>query len=239
MSTEPVLPSNCLVLSSPSPPAFNLSQHQGLFQWVIDCSITFHILHQHKSSNLQRLRTYNFSGIIPLNCPLYYLKVYLHPTCPFTPFQKQKLSSSSVVTPWTWTILCGLFLGVGLCTALLSYISSLLHPVCLSPPAIRYRLVLPIASLSSATSHSVSFMARLGQERHVHRLLPTSPPSGQSFPLAATDFFKPDLIISCQFSFFLVFVQHLTILTTLFSYYFGPFWVLEYYFPVSPPLPIK
>ena len=27
-------PSNHLILSVPSPPAFNLSQHQGLFQWV-------------------------------------------------------------------------------------------------------------------------------------------------------------------------------------------------------------
>ena len=34
MSIELVLPSNHLILSSPSPPAFNLSQHQGLFQWV-------------------------------------------------------------------------------------------------------------------------------------------------------------------------------------------------------------
>ena len=28
------MPSNHLILSSSSPPAFNLSQHQGLFQWV-------------------------------------------------------------------------------------------------------------------------------------------------------------------------------------------------------------
>ena len=32
MSIESVMPSNHLILSSPSPPAFNLSQHQGLFQ---------------------------------------------------------------------------------------------------------------------------------------------------------------------------------------------------------------
>ena len=32
MSIELVMPSNHLTLSSPSPPAFNLSQHQGLFQ---------------------------------------------------------------------------------------------------------------------------------------------------------------------------------------------------------------
>ena len=34
MSIESVMPSNHLTLSSPSPPAFSLSQHQGLFQWV-------------------------------------------------------------------------------------------------------------------------------------------------------------------------------------------------------------
>ena len=31
-STESVMPSNHLILSSPSPPALNLSQHQGLFK---------------------------------------------------------------------------------------------------------------------------------------------------------------------------------------------------------------
>ena len=34
MSIELVTPSNHLILSSPSPPALNLSQHQGLFKWV-------------------------------------------------------------------------------------------------------------------------------------------------------------------------------------------------------------
>ena len=33
-SIESVMPSNRLILSSPSPPAFNLSQHQGLFKSV-------------------------------------------------------------------------------------------------------------------------------------------------------------------------------------------------------------
>ena len=32
MSIELVMPSNHLILLSPSPPAFNLSQHQGLFK---------------------------------------------------------------------------------------------------------------------------------------------------------------------------------------------------------------
>ena len=34
MSIESVMPSSHLILSSPSPPAFNRSQHQGLFKWV-------------------------------------------------------------------------------------------------------------------------------------------------------------------------------------------------------------
>ena len=34
MSITLVMPSNHLILSSPSPPTFNPSQHQGLFQWV-------------------------------------------------------------------------------------------------------------------------------------------------------------------------------------------------------------
>ena len=34
MSIESVMPFNYLILSSPSPPTFSLSQHQGLFQWV-------------------------------------------------------------------------------------------------------------------------------------------------------------------------------------------------------------
>ena len=33
-SIESVMPSNHLILSSPSPPAFNLAHYQGLFQWV-------------------------------------------------------------------------------------------------------------------------------------------------------------------------------------------------------------
>ena len=34
ISTESVMLSNHLILLSPSPPTFSLSQHQGLFQWV-------------------------------------------------------------------------------------------------------------------------------------------------------------------------------------------------------------
>ena len=34
MSIKSVMPSNLIILSSPSPSAFNFSQNQGLFQWV-------------------------------------------------------------------------------------------------------------------------------------------------------------------------------------------------------------
>ena len=34
ISIESVMPSNHLILSSPSPPAFHLSQHQDLFQCI-------------------------------------------------------------------------------------------------------------------------------------------------------------------------------------------------------------
>jgi len=34
MSIESMMPSNHLSLSSPSPPTFSTSQHQGLFRWV-------------------------------------------------------------------------------------------------------------------------------------------------------------------------------------------------------------
>ena len=39
MSIQSVMPSNHLILLSPSPPAFNLSQHQGLLYWSIRASV--------------------------------------------------------------------------------------------------------------------------------------------------------------------------------------------------------
>ena len=50
MSIEAVMPSNHLILSPPSPPIFNLSQHQGLFQWVSSAHQVAKVLEfQHQS----------------------------------------------------------------------------------------------------------------------------------------------------------------------------------------------
>ena len=52
VSIESVMPSNHLICHpSPSPPAFNLSQHQGLFQWISSSNqvarvLEFHLQHQ-------------------------------------------------------------------------------------------------------------------------------------------------------------------------------------------------
>ena len=54
MSIESVMPSNHLILSSPSSPAFNLFQHQGLFKWVSSSHQVAKILEfqlQHQSFN--------------------------------------------------------------------------------------------------------------------------------------------------------------------------------------------
>ena len=52
-SLKLVMPSNHLILSSPSPPAFNLSQYQGLFHWVSSLHQMAKVLElqlQHQSS---------------------------------------------------------------------------------------------------------------------------------------------------------------------------------------------
>ena len=52
MSIELVLPSNHLILSSPSSPAFSLSKNQSLFQWVSSLhpvAKVWQLHHQHQS----------------------------------------------------------------------------------------------------------------------------------------------------------------------------------------------
>ena len=59
MSIKSVMPSNHLILSSPSPPAFNLSQHQGFsnesvlhIRWPKDWSFSFNISPSNEYSGL-------------------------------------------------------------------------------------------------------------------------------------------------------------------------------------------
>ena len=60
MSIESVMPSNHLILCPPSPPAFNLSQHQRVFQWVSSSNQVAKVLEfqlQHQSFN-------EYSGLV-------------------------------------------------------------------------------------------------------------------------------------------------------------------------------
>ena len=58
MSIESVISSNHIILSSPSPPAFNLSQHQGLFKWVSSSNQVAKVL------ELQHQSFHEYSGLI-------------------------------------------------------------------------------------------------------------------------------------------------------------------------------
>ena len=73
MSIESVMPLNHLILSSPSPPAFNLCQHQGLFhdladalciRWLKYWSFSFSICPSNEYSGLIFLRIDWFDLII-------------------------------------------------------------------------------------------------------------------------------------------------------------------------------
>ena len=65
------------LLSSPSPPAFNLSQYQGLFQWVSSSHqvaevLEFHLQHQ-SFQWIFKVDFLNDSGIIILSCYIWIL----------------------------------------------------------------------------------------------------------------------------------------------------------------------
>ena len=60
LSVESVMPSNHLILSSPSPPTFNHSQHQGLFQWVSSSHRVAKVL----ELQFQRQTSNEYSGLI-------------------------------------------------------------------------------------------------------------------------------------------------------------------------------
>ena len=48
-------------LSSPSPPSFDLSQHQGLFKWVSSLHQVAKVLEFHPNSNEDTMKTFFFS----------------------------------------------------------------------------------------------------------------------------------------------------------------------------------
>ena len=58
-------------LSSPSPPAFNLSQHQGLFQWVSSSNQVTKVLefqHQHQSFQWTLRTDFPWDGLVGSPC---------------------------------------------------------------------------------------------------------------------------------------------------------------------------
>ena len=101
MSIESVMPSNHLILSSPSPPALNFCQHQGLFQWVSSLHEVATILQlQHESfqwifridflmidwfdflvvqGTLKSLLQHHSSKASLLWCSVFFMVQFLHP----------------------------------------------------------------------------------------------------------------------------------------------------------------
>ena len=71
MSIELMMSSNHFILSSPSPPAFNLSQHQGLFQWVTSLhqvAKVFEFQLQHQSFHWIFRTDFHWDGLVGSPC---------------------------------------------------------------------------------------------------------------------------------------------------------------------------
>ena len=66
MSIESVMPSKHLILSPPSPFAFSLSQHQGLFQWVGSLHQMAKVLQHQSLLSVQGWFTLGLTNLIPL-----------------------------------------------------------------------------------------------------------------------------------------------------------------------------
>ena len=71
LSIESVMPSNHLILLSPSPPALNLSQHQGLFTWVSSLHQMAKVLEsqlQHQSFQWIFRNEFLYDGLVGSPC---------------------------------------------------------------------------------------------------------------------------------------------------------------------------
>ena len=103
MSTELVMPSSRLILGRPLiPPAFNLSQHQGLFQWFISSHQVTKVLElQHQFfqwiSSVQFSRSVVSDSLGPRGppCPPPTPKVYSN-SCPLSWWCHPTISSSVI-----------------------------------------------------------------------------------------------------------------------------------------------
>ena len=86
-------------LLSPSPPAFNLSQHQGLFQWVSS-------LHQVAKVLELQLQHHSFLNTPPLmymnECTFIHVLTFVHTCIPSMPLSHHHLhkNCSPILSPW-------------------------------------------------------------------------------------------------------------------------------------------
>ena len=107
MSIKLVIPSNHLILSSPSPPAFNISQHQGLFQWVSSSHQVAKVLEfqlQHQSlMNIQDWFPLGWTGWISLE-PKGLSRVFSDTTVQKHQFFSAQPSSQSNSHIHTWLL---------------------------------------------------------------------------------------------------------------------------------------
>ena len=91
--SDAIQPSHPLL--SPSPPAFNLSQHQGIFQWVSSSHqvakvLEFQLQHQSFQWNIQDLFPLGWTGLISL------LSKRLSRVCSNTAVQKHQFFGAQV-----------------------------------------------------------------------------------------------------------------------------------------------
>ena len=110
-------------LSPPSPPAFNLSQHQGLFQWVC--------------SRIRRPKFWNFSfsislsseysGLISFRIDWFHLLVLDFRVSLLNDLKDRKINATNAI--WILTILLQLLWDLEWMTWSLSFLSFLLHKI--------------------------------------------------------------------------------------------------------------
>ena len=95
MPIELVMPSNHLILSPPSPPTFNLSQHQGLFQWVSSL---------YQVAKVLALQFQSFQWIFRVD--FFYNWLFWSPCCPRDSQLSSVLPGFEQIPSPLWALVC-------------------------------------------------------------------------------------------------------------------------------------